>query len=133
MARDFTLDVTALQRLLEQTPEKAGRGAKRGLHDSLDDWVFQSRNVAPLDKATLRRGITPEGVTGTGLDLKGTIQSLAKNGDFNYAYYIHELNAGGKNVGGVLQYLDETGEQNKEKWMRWIEEEIEVELRRAGW
>jgi hypothetical protein len=103
------------------------------MHDSLDDWVIQSRNIAPLDKGTLRRGIKSEGVTGQGTNLVGEISSVAKERNFNYAYYIHELDAGGKNVGGEKKYLDKSGEDNQNKWMRWVEEEIRTQLRREGW
>jgi hypothetical protein len=133
MARDFELDTTQFASLLLRSPEAAAKGAKRGLHDSLDDWVIQAKNIAPIDKGTLRRGIKSEGVRGQGMNLVGEISSVAKERNFNYAYYIHELDAGGKNVGGEKKYLDKSGEENKDKWMRWIEEEIRAELEREGW
>jgi hypothetical protein len=133
MARDFEFDVSRLQHLMNQSPRAAAKGARRGLHDSLDDWVLQSRNIAPLDKGTLRQGIKAEGVRGRETNLVGEISSVAKERNFNYAYYIHELDAGGKNVGGEKKYLDKSGEENKDKWMRWIEEEIRAELQREGW
>lgn len=136
MAQDFQFDVTRFQHLINQSPQAAAKGAKRGLHDSLDDWVLQSRDIAPIDKGTLRRGIKAEGITGNNLNLKATISSTAKERDFNYAYYIHEQDAGGKNLrtsGTVKKYLDKSGEDNRDKWMRWIEEEIRAELHREGW
>jgi hypothetical protein len=133
MARDFEFDVSGLQHLMNQSPQAVAKGAKRGLHDSLDDWVLKSRDIAPIDKGTLRRGIKAEGVHGADLNLKAEISSTAKERNFNYAYYIHEEDAGGKNVSGEKKYLDKSGEDNKDKWMRWIEEEIRAELRREGW
>jgi hypothetical protein len=133
MARDFEFDVSGLQHLMNQSPQAAAKGAKRGLHDSLDDWVLKSRDIAPIDKGTLRQGIKAEGVRGRETNLVGEISSVAKERNFNYAYYIHELDAGGKNVGGEKKYLDKSGEENKDKWMRWIEEEIRAELQREGW
>ena len=137
MARDFEINIAGLERLMRRSPEAAGRGAKRGLHDALDDWKAQAVDIAPIDKGTLRRGIKAEGVKGTGLNMKAEISSTAieesGSGRFNYAYYIHELNAGGANVGGEKKYLDKSAEANQAKWMRWIEEEIQKELRREGW
>ncbi|MGG2024219.1 HK97 gp10 family phage protein [Gottfriedia sp. S16(2024)] len=122
---------------MRRSPEAAGRGAKRGLHDALDDWKAQAVDIAPLDKGTLRRGIKAEGVKGNGLNMKAEISSTAieesGSGRFNYAYYIHELNAGGANVRREKKYLDKSAEANKDKWMRWVEEEIQKELRREGW
>ncbi|MDR7001564.1 hypothetical protein [Neobacillus niacini] len=133
MARDFELDTTRLASLLARSPEAAARGARRGLHDSLDDWVLQARNIAPIDKGTLRRGIKAEEVRGRDMDLTAEISSVAKERNFNYAYYIHELDAGGKNIGGEKKYLDKSAEENKDKWMRWVEEEIRTQLEREGW
>jgi hypothetical protein len=137
MAKQFELDTSGLERLFAKSPHLAAIGAKRGLHDSLDDWVREARDIAPLDKGTLRRGIKSEGVDGSGLNLVGEVSSVAvessKAGRFNYAYYIHELDAGGKSVNGEKQYLDKPAEENKAKWSRWIEEEIEEELLKGGW
>ncbi|PFP30256.1 hypothetical protein COJ96_05965 [Bacillus sp. AFS073361] len=133
MARDFEINTSGLEALIQRSPQAASKGAKRGLHDSLDDWVVRSKDIAPLDKGTLRRGIKSEGVHGNGMRLVGEISSVAKERNFNYAYYIHEMNAGGKNVGGEKKYLDKSGEDNKDKWMRWVEEEIRNELQREGW
>ena len=91
MAREFEMDTSQLEALIRRSPEAAARGARRGLHDSLDDWVIQSRNIAPIDKGTLRRGIKSEGVHGQSTNLAGEISSVAKERNFNYAYYIHEV------------------------------------------
>jgi len=137
MAKDFELNTKGIERLFAKSPTAAARGAKRGLHDALDDWKAEAVDIAPIDKGTLRRGIKAEGVSGSGLDLKAEISSTAieegGSGRFNYAYYIHELNAGGANVGGEKKYLDKSAEVNKTKWMRWVEEEIQKELRNEGW
>jgi hypothetical protein len=133
MARDFEMNTAELERLFRMSPSAAAKGAKRGLHDSLDDWVKEARDIAPIDKGTLRHGITAQGIVGRDLELAAKINSVAKERDFNYAYYIHERDAGGKNVSGEKKYLDKSAEENKEKWHRWIEEEIRIELQRQGW
>jgi hypothetical protein len=137
MAKDFEVNIEGLERLFKQSPEAAYKGAKRGMQDALNDWVKEARDIAPLDKGTLRRGIKNERVSREGDALVADISSTAieesGNGRFNYAYYIHELNANGANVRGEKQYLDKSAEDNYEKWMRWVEEEIKKELRSAGW
>jgi hypothetical protein len=137
MARDFELDISQLDSLIRQSPEVAYKGAKRGLQDSLRDWVKEARDIAPLDKGTLRRGIRNGRVSGTELQtLEADIISTAIERNFNYAYYIHEKDAGGKNLrtpGTEKKYLDKSGEDNEAKWLRWIEEEIRTELAREGW
>lgn len=133
MARDFELDTTRLMRLMLLAPNTAHDAAKLAMRDALDDWVVQSRDIAPIDKGTLRRGIKAEGVTDQNGTLNAEISSTAIEGDFNYAYYIHELDAGGKNVGGEHQYLDVSAEENKDKWIGWIEDEVRTRLRGDGW
>ena len=133
MAREFELNFTRFQAALAMAPNAAMRGAKRGLHDALDDWVRESRDIAPIDKGTLRRGIKADGVRQVNGKLEATISSQAIEGDFNYAYYIHEEDAGGKNVSGEKKYLDKSAEENRNKWLGWVEDEIKTELRRGGW
>jgi hypothetical protein len=133
MSASIEINSDKLRLLLAQSPLFAAKGAKQGLHESLDDWVKESRDIAPIDKGTLRRGITPGDITGEGLDLKATIESTANEGDFNYAYYIHELDDGGKNVNGEKKYLDVSAEENQEKWMKWVEESMIKSMKEAGW
>jgi hypothetical protein len=66
-------------------------------------------------------------------EISSTAIEVSGSGRFNFAYYIHELNAGRANVGGEKKYLDKSAEANQAKWMRWVEEEIQKELRREGW
>lgn len=135
MAIDFEIDLTPLIRLIERSPEAAARGAKRGLHDALDDWVRQSRDIAPIDKGTLRRSITAHPIEGSGLNLGGSVSANAterwRNGTFNYAYYIHEVTEHA--VTGDPKFLDKPAQENEQKWRGWIEDEIKDELKKAGW
>ncbi|MBX6361386.1 MAG: HK97 gp10 family phage protein [Acidobacterium ailaaui] len=133
MAKEFELNIASFRQALKKAPETAFSAAKAGMHDVLDDWVVQARDIAPIDKGTLRRGIQSEGVRQEGNELVGEVSSTAIERGFNYAYYIHELDAGGKNVGGEHQYLDKSAEENIDKWERWIEDEIKSRLRGDGW
>jgi hypothetical protein len=137
MAKEFEINTSRLESLMRLAPKTAFNGAKAGMHEALDDWVKESRDIAPIDTGTLRRGIKSDGIKSDGKSIVGELSSTAieqtSSGPFNYAYYIHEENAGGKNVGGVKQYLDAVGEQEQAKWLRWIEEDIENALKGGGW
>ena len=133
MAKDFELDLGPLRKLIANSPEAAGRGARQAMDDIKDDWVRQSRDIAPLDTGNLRRQITGE-VEGQELISKVIVTANAAQKGFNYGYYIHEENAGGKSLrtpGTVKKFIDESADEAK--WQRWLEEEIADELKRAGW
>lgn len=141
MSRGFDIDLRRLQRALNEAPESILRGAIRGMHDVLDEWKAESVDIAPIDTSTLRRSILPSRIRRLrGLNLVADITANAievtRRGRFNYAYYIHEQNAGGKRLrtpGTVKKFLEVPLEQNDEKWVRHIENEIHAELRRDGW
>jgi hypothetical protein len=135
LAIELEFDLTRLRQLIERSPEAAARGAKRGMHDVLDDWVRESRDIAPIDTSNLRRQIHADQIKGSGLNLTGSVTANAvstwKGGPFNYAYYIHEVTE--RAVTGDPKFLDNPAKQNEKKWLGWIEEEIEIELKKAGW
>lgn len=133
MAKDFELDLGPLRNLIAKSPEAAGRGARQAMDDIKDDWVRGARDIAPLDTSNLRQQIAGE-VEGQELNSKVIVTANAAQKGFNYGYYIHEENAGGKSLrtpGTVKKFLDESADEAK--WQRWIEEEITDELKRAGW
>lgn len=139
MAIELKFDVSRIADACRKSPEAAYTGAKRGMHDVMDDWLLKSRNVAPLDTGNLRRQLATE-VKGTSLaDLVGEIygnatESSPKYGRFNYGYWLHEVHTGKLHTPGtVRKFLDEPAEQNKEKWFQHIEKEVQAELRRLGW
>lgn len=137
----FELDLSAFLSAIEGAADDIADGAKRGMHDALDAWVREAVDVAPIDKSTLRRSITKAGVEQTVEGVIGTVTANAtekskRYGRFNYAYYIHERDAGGKKLrkpGTVKRFLAEPAEKHAEKWLRDIEDEIKDELKRKGW
>lgn len=142
MVRDFELDLSRFTRALNDAADTIADGAKRGMHDVLDEWRVKAIDVAPLEKSTLRRSFGKNEVSGEGLDITGeftvnTTEKSKRTGKrFNYAYYIHEKDAGGKKLrhpGTVKKFLDEPLKQNEGKWLKDIEDEIESELKRKGW
>lgn len=139
MAKEFMLDLKPLERAIRKSPEVAGRGAKQALDDIKDDWVRLSRDIAPIDSSNLRKQIKGD-IDGSGLDseliIAANATSASKGTPFNYAYYIHEKNAGGKSLRGngtVKKFLDEPAEKREEVWQKWLEEEIAEALKREGW
>ncbi|MDQ0154913.1 hypothetical protein [Robertmurraya andreesenii] len=145
MARNggFSIDLNLapLVRLLEQSPELAAKGAERAMGDIKDDWVREARDVAPLDTGNLRRQISGEADT-KGLESEvivvGNATARGGGGRFNYGYYIHEghMADDGKKLrhpGTVEKFLEEPAEQNKDRYLRMIEDEIKYELQRGGW
>lgn len=141
MARSFEIDLSRFINALDDAAEEIATGAKRGMHDALDDWKREATDIAPIDKGTLRRSITVGDINGSGLNLVGEITANAteksrSGGRFNYAYYIHEKDAGGRKLrtpGTEKKFLDVALERHEDEWVRNIESEIEHELKRKGW
>ncbi|WP_374965509.1 hypothetical protein [Lysinibacillus sp. RS5] len=134
MSAEFTFDLSQLERALRESPDAVGTALLNGLTDVKNDWKAESVDAAPLDTSNLRRQITAEVFTeGNGSGVEISANATRGSRRFNYAYYIHEENAGGKNVSGEKKFLDKPAQENQQKWMEWIEGEIESELRRVGW
>ncbi|MFJ7665331.1 hypothetical protein ACIQXW_23515 [Lysinibacillus sp. NPDC097162] len=134
MAGEFYFDSNIMARALERSIDATARGMLNGLTDVKNDWKAESVDAAPIDTSNLRQQIAAEVFTeGTGPGVEITANATRGSRRFNYAYYIHEEDAGGANVNGEKKFLDKPAQQNQEKWARWIEEEIGTELRRAGW
>lgn len=135
----FTLDLGKLMRAVSQSPQAAGRGAKLAMGDIKDDWVRGAVDLAPVDSANLRRQI--EGKAGGGglnkyVEVSANASQDTGGRRFNYAYYIHEHDAGGRTLklsGAEKKFLDAALEKRKSEYKRWLEEEIIAELKRAGW
>lgn len=136
---EFTLDLSKLTRALSKSPEAAGRGAKLALGDIKRDWVREARDIAPIDSSNLRKQIQAEvfnpGVNGyVEIEANATQDTGGKR--FNYAYYIHEQDAGGRQLrapGTEKKFLDKSAEKQQSEWQRWLEEDIADELKKAGW
>lgn len=138
MAIEFKFDISKFRKQLGVTDKMIAAGAKRGLHDVLDEWQFKSRNLAPLDKGTVRRNIDIN-IEGNNFELSGQITANAiessSNSRFNYAYYIHEVKGRiqrPSTPGTIAKFLDEPAKKNTAKWLKHIESDIEEEIKRRG-
>jgi hypothetical protein len=150
--RQLELGLAKFAREIEGAAEVIADAAKLGLHDALDEWQREARDLAPLSKrgGTLRRGIDTD-VTEEGNDIVGEISAtaieVASKGKwagkrFNYAYYLHEeypKETGRKSFknptipGTIPEFIEQPAVFLEDKWMRDIENEIETEMKRRGW
>lgn len=141
MAAEFELDISKLLEAMRKSPEAAERGAKQALGDIKDDWVREARDIAPIapNGGNLRKQIhgNVKGIGNEGLvEIEANATQDTGGKRFNYAYYIHEHDAGGKQLrtpGTVKKFLDESGEKRKGEWQKWLEEEIKDALEKEGW
>lgn len=141
MAKNFEINLDKFANKLISASDTIGIGVKTGMQDVLDDWKREATDLAPLDKSTLRRSIFTELEVGKGLNVKGTITANATEkskgyGRFNYAYYIHEIGGDIKNPttpGTIDKFLDKPAEDNEDRWLELVENEIEEQLRKDGW
>lgn len=132
-------NIRDLKRALDKARNAIERGAAQALGDIKDDWVREARDIAPLDKGALRRNIQGQVLNpGTGgiVEVESNAVNTTGGRRFNYAYYIHEMNAGGNQLrkpGTVKKYLKESAENRMSEYERWLTEDIKDELRKAGW
>lgn len=139
MEISFDLDFGRFLKAIEESPEAVMDGAKRGMHDVLDDWQAEAIDIAPLDKGTLRRSITQQPLDVSNGEIIGEITAnaieVSKKGRFNYAYYIHEMDAGGKDLrhpGTEKKFLEVPAKRNEKKYAGLVEDQIAEELKRKG-
>ena len=138
MSAEFKIDTEKLLRAMRKSPTEAGKALTRTMDEIKDDWKKESVDIAPLDSGNLRRQITAVR-TGSGMDtaVTGKGNATATTGRrFNYGYYIHEKNAGGKSLrrpGTVYKYLTTPADKHKGKWTKWLEEDVKKALGGVGW
>lgn len=134
MARrnNFTLDTREFDRAIRLSPQAVNRAAAKVLGEIREDWVREAVDIAPIDTGNLRQTIEAE-VLNAGSKGSVEIRGNAIRNQFNYGYYIHEQNAGGRSVSGTKEFLRVSAEENLDKWSGWLNDEIERELRGVGW
>ena len=141
MSMEFSLDMGRLTKAMRQSPKAVARGAATAMGDIKDDWVREARDIAPIDKGNLRTQIQGN-VVGFGsnpyVEVEANATSITGGRRFNYAYYIHEghMAADGKSLrtpGTVERFLEESLENRKAEYQKWLRDEIKSELRKAGW
>ena len=126
MTVEITFDTSQFREAMQRSPEAIGEGIQTALKDIKNDWKAESIDIAPQKSNTLRENIDGK-IIGETIEMRAN----AVRDGFNYAYYIHEDK--GKAVTGEKKFLDVPAQENEDKWKRWLEEEIEKELRKVGW
>ena len=129
MAIEITFDIAQFIKAIEKAPAAVARGAQTALGDIRDDWQAEAVDIAPM--AVKNGGTLRQSIKGNVKDLTVEIKANAMRGGFNYAYYIHEDK--GNAITGEKKFLDVSAEMNEDKWKKWLEEEIEDELKKVGW
>lgn len=130
---DLKFDTAAFAAAVERKIERVTAGAKTGMHDAMDELLRESRDLAPLDKATLRRGswteVTESGDTVTGEVFYSAVED-GPNGRVNYALYMHEFDgkteyANPTTPGTQPKYLEQPLKTNASRYLQLIADEIE--------
>lgn len=139
MSADFTLDISQFMKAIKKAPAVVGKSATTAMGDIKDDWVRGAVDIAPLDTGNLRRQIHGDvvepGIDGF-IEIKANAFQDTGGKRFNYAYFIHEHDAGGRRLrtpGTEKKFLDKSFEQRKGEYQKWLEDEIKAELEKAGW
>ena len=144
MTVEITFDMTQFKKALSKSPDAITKGLKTGLKDIKNDWQADAVDIAPIykkenypeDKKSRGGGTLRSQIDAKVNDLSVEITANAMREGFNYAYYIHEQDAGGKKLrepGTEKKFLDVSAKQNEDKWAKWLEEEIADELKKVGW
>jgi len=137
MSGRITFDTAVFDGVLARLYDKAVAGAVRGVHDATDDLLRVSRDLAPLEKGTLRATAWKEVEEADGLVIGDVYYSAVedgKGGRFNYALYMHEF--GGRDEyanpttpGTQPKFLEQPLKMNADEYKRWVAEEVRKELK----
>jgi len=118
---------------MELMQKRAVEAAKDGMHDAMDDLLLRSRNLAPLDKGTLRMTSWSEVSEKDGV-VEGAVYYDAtedgKNGRVNYALITHEMDTfkNPTTPGTQPKYLEQPFKENAERYRDEIAAAIRKEL-----
>lgn len=140
MKMEFDFD--AFFKSLDWSKTEVQAGAAMGLNDATDDLLRVSRDLAPLDKGTLRKtsgknvDISNSGVTG---EVFFTATEETESGELvNYALITHELHSGDgysgfrfknpKTPGTQPKYLERPLKENADKYKQLVADAIRKEL-----
>ena len=133
----FELDLSELDRAFLRSPQIVGETTEDVLDEIKDDWVMEARNIAPLKSGNLRqqiKGTVKESGMNSSIMVTGNATNRTGNSNFNYGYYIHELDAGGdslRTAGTEKKFLEKSVDEAK--WQRTLVQRVLTKLRGLGW
>ena len=128
--------MSGLNALLDRADAAVLEGARTGITDAIQDLHAASRDLAPLDKGTLRRESWTE-YSETKNEIAGeVIYSVRESSDdssYDYALWMHEF--GGKPAyanpttpGTQPKFLEQPLKERADTYRQWITENIRNEL-----
>ncbi|MCP6683001.1 hypothetical protein [Bacillus nakamurai] len=133
----FTLDAGDFLSLLDNREAAVEQSAKTAMHDNTDDLARLAQNIAPIDKATLRRGMKKK-VTLKRDSLIGEVSFRAVDKGFNYALWTHEaeynLGTASASAGGISgypvgnKYLERPLKGESQKYINHVADAVRREL-----
>lgn len=88
---DFEMKIDARDFLskLKMTDSRATEAADEALNDVTDELTRIASDIVPFDKGTLQRSHTKT-VSKTSRDITAEVEFSVREGDFNYALWLHE-------------------------------------------
>lgn len=123
-AIEFKFDGKELTKAIKKGKTLSKTNVGKAMHDIKDDWQSKAVDSAPLDSGHLRTQIQGK-VKGSGFaSVITTTGNASDNSGFNYGLYIHEYNAGGRNVSGEKKFIEKPLKDNEDKYAKLIEEAI---------
>lgn len=138
MGKELEIDISKFKRALNVAGVSVGQATKEVIHDIMDDWQRESVNIAPHKTTALRTSIKGSVKSVSG-GYEGQIVASAvertRKGNFNYAYYIHEVKGDdfkGRKPNTVGRFLDIPAEENEKLWIKDIEKSIKDAAKKAG-
>lgn len=134
----LTLNTSEFMSLLNNRETAVEQAAVAAMEDNTDDLSRIAQNIAPIDKATLRRGMKKK-VTLKRNSLVGEVSFSAVDKGFNYAIWTHEadyrLGPTSANAGGTdgyevgNKYLERPLKGEAQKYINNVANAVRRELR----
>ncbi len=89
MSMNLNIDARDFMRNLQRFDGQATEVSIEAMHDVTDELTRIASEITPLDKGTLQRSNSKK-VRVVGETIEGEVEFSVREGDFNYALWIHE-------------------------------------------
>lgn len=142
MKMKLDLDSKAFKQALKETEDEAINVAEQAMNDVVDELVRISSEITPFDKGTLTESHTKK-VKKTMNGVEASVSYSVREGDFNYALWIHEgvydhgegtMNRGGtsgwsgKTYRAGRKYLERPAKGEQQAFLEHIAKEIKNKI-----
>jgi hypothetical protein len=134
------LSVDGLENVIHRfadLPKQVFDESVEAMHDVTDDLLRESRDLAPIDKSTLRKtsfkSVEKEGEAIVGIVSYGIKEEDNEGGHFNYALLMHESRDYTPSTPGTgPKYLERPYKKNLNRYQQWLADAIKRGLERSG-